>query len=71
MSLIAGIHGSEYAPILAMQDLAPLIDPSELNGTLIIVHIANMPAFSGRTVYFGPNDLKILIVHFLEKQMAQ
>lgn len=60
LSLIAGIHGSEYAPILAMQDLAPLIDPNELNGTLIIVHIANMPAFSGRTVYFGPNDLKNL-----------
>ena len=60
LSLIAGIHGSEYAPILAMQDLAPLIDPTELSGTLIIVHIANMPAFSGRTVYFGPNDLKNL-----------
>ena len=60
LALIAGIHGSEYAPILAMQKLAPLIDPSELRGTLIIVHIANMPAFSGRTIYTGPNDLKNL-----------
>ena len=60
LAMIAGIHGSEYAPILAMQKLAPLIDPSELRGTLIIVHIANMPAFSGRTIYMGPNDLKNL-----------
>ena len=60
LALIAGIHGSEYAPILAMQKLAPLINPSELRGTLVIVHIANMPAFSGRTIYMGPNDLKNL-----------
>lgn len=60
LAMIAGIHGSEYAPILAMQNLALLIDPSELRGTLIIVHIANMPAFSGRTIYMGPNDLKNL-----------
>ena len=60
LALIAGIHGSEYAPIVAMQKLAPLINPSELRGTLIIVHIANMPAFSGRTIYMGPNDLKNL-----------
>ena len=60
LSLIAGIHGSEYSPILAMQELAELIDPSQMSGTLVIVHIANMPAFTGRTIYFGPNDLKNL-----------
>ena len=45
---------------LHVQKLAPLINPSELRGTLVIVHIANMPAFSGRTIYMGPNDLKNL-----------
>jgi predicted deacylase len=60
LSLIAGIHGSEYAPILSMQRLPDLLDPVEMSGTLIIVHIANMPAFQARTVYFGPNDLKNL-----------
>ncbi|MDG2249584.1 MAG: hypothetical protein P8N11_01960, partial [Gammaproteobacteria bacterium] len=34
LSLIAGIHGSEYSPILAMQELAGLIDPSQMSGTL-------------------------------------
>jgi len=60
LSLIAGIHGSEYSPILSMQKLPLLVDPSNLSGTVIIVHIANMPAFTGRTIYFGPNDLKNL-----------
>ena len=60
VSLIAGIHGSEYSPILSMQEVAGLINPIELKGTLVIVHIANLPAFTGRTIYFGPNDLKNL-----------
>lgn len=60
LTLIAGVHGSEYSPILSMQRLPGLLDPSEMSGTLIIVHIANMPAFQGRTIYFGPKDLKNL-----------
>lgn len=60
LSLIAGIHGSEYSPILSMQELPALLDASQMSGTLIIVHIANMPAFTGRTIYFGPQDLKNL-----------
>lgn len=60
LSLIAGIHGSEYSPIISMQRLPELLDPKAMAGTLIIVHIANLPAFQGRTVYFGPDDLKNL-----------
>ncbi|MAD28294.1 MAG: hypothetical protein CMP00_01355 [Woeseiaceae bacterium] len=53
LSLIAGIHGSEYSPILAMQEFVKLINPSQLNGTVINVHIANIPAFAPRTIYIG------------------
>ncbi|MEM1246587.1 MAG: M14 family metallopeptidase [Acidobacteriota bacterium] len=60
MGLIAGIHGSEYAPILALQKLRPLLDAAELRGTVILVHAANIPAFEGRTIYFGPVDRKNL-----------
>ena len=60
LSLIAGIHGSEYSPIISMQRLPELLDPQAMAGTLIIVHIANLPAFQGRSVYFGPDDLKNL-----------
>ena len=60
LGLIAGIHGSEYAPILAMQRMAPLIDPASLRGAVILVHIANLPAFQGRSIYVGPLDRKNL-----------
>ena len=60
LSLIAGIHGSEYSPIISMQRLPELLDPQAMAGTLIVVHIANLPAFQGRSIYFGPDDLKNL-----------
>jgi predicted deacylase len=52
LALIAGNHGYEYPPILALQKLRTLIDPAKLKGAIIMVHVANMPSFLGRTVYF-------------------
>ena len=60
VALIAGNHGYEYPPILALQNLRSLIDPASLAGTVILVHVANMPSFLGRTVYFSPIDGKNL-----------
>ncbi len=56
LALTAGIHGYEYPPILALQRLKV----KKLAGTLIMVHVANMPSFLGRTVYFNPLDGKNL-----------
>jgi predicted deacylase len=60
LALIAGNHGYEYPPILALQRLLVEIDPAALSGTMILVHVANMPSFLGRTVYFSPVDGKNL-----------
>ncbi len=60
LALIAGNHGYEYPPILALQNLPAQIDPGALAGTLILVHVANMPSFLGRTIYFSPIDGKNL-----------
>lgn len=60
LALIAGNHGYEYPPILALQELRAHIDTGALSGTLILVHVANMPSFLGRTVYFSPVDGKNL-----------
>lgn len=57
---VAGIHGSEYSPIIATQRLSPLIKHEDLSGTVIFVHIANLPAYLGRTVYTSPADDKNL-----------
>ena len=60
VALIAGIHGAEYSPILSMQEVVNRLDPGSMSGAVIVVHNANLPAFQGRTIYFGPNDLKNL-----------
>ncbi len=58
--LLAGIHGSEYSPIIALQRLIPNINPDEMSGAIIAVHIANIPAYLGRTIYISPSDGKNL-----------
>lgn len=58
--VIAGVHGSEYSPIIATQRLGPQLNPQKISGTVILVHIANMPAYLGRTVYISPLDGKNL-----------
>lgn len=56
LALIAGTHGYEYAPILALQQVAEQLDAKTLKGSVIIVHVANMPSFLGRTIYYSPID---------------
>jgi hypothetical protein len=60
LALIAGTHGSETAPIVALQRLRAEVEPARLHGTVILVHVANMPSFIHRTIYRGPWDQKNL-----------
>ena len=60
LALVAGTHGSEPSPIVALQRVRAAIDPAQLRGTVIIVHIANLPSFQHRTIYRGPWDGKNL-----------
>ena len=60
LALVAGTHGAEYPPILALQRLRGSIDPKGLSGTILMVHVANMPAFLGRSIYYTPGDNKNL-----------
>src|SRR5688572_7102431 len=56
LALVAGVHGQEYTPILALQNLRTAIDPKMLAGTVIMVHVANMPSYLARTIYYSPVD---------------
>ena len=60
LALVAGLHAYEYPPILALYRLKTMIDPKALRGTLLMVHIANLPSFKKRTIYYGPDDWKNL-----------
>jgi predicted deacylase len=60
LALVAGTHGAEVAPIVALQRLRPMVAPAQLRGTLVLVHVANLPSYLHRTVYRGPWDQKNL-----------
>lgn len=60
LALVAGVHAYEYPPILASYRLRDLIDAKSLRGTVLLVHIANLPSFKRRTIYYGPDDWKNL-----------
>lgn len=60
LALIAGTHGSEVAPIIALHHVRANVNPEALRGTLILVHVANMPSYLHRTIYRGPWDAKNL-----------
>ena len=60
LGITAGVHGYEYPPIMAGQQLIQKIDPKQLNGTIILVQIANIGSFLGRSPYLNPLDGKNL-----------
>ncbi len=60
LALTAGVHGQEYTPILALQRALKTIDPKTVTGTVVLVHVANMPSFLARTIYYSPADGKNL-----------
>ncbi len=55
-TIMAGVHGFEYPPIVAVQELLSEIDIDSLTGTLIIIPIANTSSFFSRTSIVNPND---------------
>ncbi len=58
LTLVAGIHGDEFPPILALQSLRSELRPADLSGTLVLIHLANTPGFLGRTIARNPVDGK-------------
>ncbi len=60
LCVTAGIHGAEYASIEAAVRLGQSLDPDSLRGQVIIVPIANPPAFKARSIYVAPPDGKNL-----------
>lgn len=60
LAMVAGVHGFEFASILAAERLAERADPATFSGTLVIVRIANINGFEGRSPNVNPIDRKNL-----------
>jgi hypothetical protein len=51
LALVAGTHGYEYTSILALPRVLARLDPKRMAGAVILVHMANPPAFYERRIY--------------------
>ena len=58
LALVSGAHGTEYASIIALEKLIPMLNPSEISGTVIIVPLVNIPSFEQKVVHVNPVDGK-------------
>lgn len=59
-TVVAGVHGYEYPPIVATQSIVKSVDLKTLKGTLIVIPIANTASFFSRTPFVNPQDNKNL-----------
>ncbi len=60
VAIIAALHGGEYPGVLGALRLGRLINPERVHGSLLILPIANLPAFHARTAFITPYDGKNL-----------
>ncbi|MET4538602.1 putative deacylase [Arthrobacter bambusae] len=60
LTVLAGVHGCEYAGMTALREFLAEVDPSTLNGTITAVPVVNIPAYMSRTPFVVPVDGKNL-----------
>ncbi len=58
LALVAGLHGTEYASIVALERVAGRLDPAALAGTVIIVPLVNIASFQQMVPHVNPVDGK-------------
>jgi predicted deacylase len=58
VAFVSGSHGTEYASIIAMQQLIGRINPRALTGTVVVVPLLNRPSFDAMTPHVNPVDRK-------------
>ena len=58
LALVSGLHGTEYASIIAVESLIGRIDPASLSGTVILLPVVNVPSFEQKITHVNPIDGK-------------
>jgi hypothetical protein len=58
LAVVSGAHGTEYASIIAVEQLIDAVDPAQLSGTLILVPLVNVASFERLVPHVNPVDNK-------------
>jgi len=60
LTVLAGVHGCEYAPMAALRSWARQLAARELRGRVVAIPVLNLPAFRARSPFVVPGDGKNL-----------
>lgn len=60
LTVVAGVHGTEYTSIAAVREWATELRAEDLRGTATVVPLVNVPAFYARSPFVVPLDGKNL-----------
>jgi uncharacterized protein len=60
LTILAGVHGCEYAPMAAVRRWTRGLEERELRGSVVAVPVLNLPAFRARSPFVVPEDGKNL-----------
>lgn len=60
LTMLAGVHGCEYAAMAALREFVAEVNPAELRGIITAVPVVNLPAYLSRTPFIVPMDGKNL-----------
>jgi len=60
LTVLAGVHGAEYASIAAAREFVSTLDVTAVSGRIIVVPVVNVPAFWARSAFVVPADGKNL-----------
>jgi uncharacterized protein len=60
LTVLAGVHGCEYAPMAAVRQWTRALAGRELRGSVRAVPVLNLPAFRARSPFVVPDDGKNL-----------
>src|SRR5215471_10544526 len=58
LALLSGAHGTEYASVIALEKLIPMLDPTQISGTVIILPLVNIQSFLQKVPHVNPVDGK-------------
>ena len=58
LALVSGLHGTEYASIIALERVIDRLDPASLSGTVIVVPLVNINSFEKKVPHVNPVDNK-------------
>ena len=56
LAIISGAHGTEYASIIAVEQLITSLDPSSISGSVILIPLVNIQSFERKVPHVNPVD---------------